>query len=100
VATPTEAHRALREGFDHVKVFPAAALGGPDFLRQLLAPFPQLQLFPSGGISLETVRDYLVVPGVFAVSGSWMVSNDRTLPRDTGKIRALALETLERIRKA
>lgn len=73
VATPTEIQRALRHGCTYLKVFPADSLGGPAYLRHLMAPFPRVRLLPSGGITFDSFTEYLRVPSVFAVSGSWMV---------------------------
>jgi 2-dehydro-3-deoxyphosphogluconate aldolase/(4S)-4-hydroxy-2-oxoglutarate aldolase len=97
IATPTEAHRALKAGCRHVKVFPAAALGGPHYLRQLHGPFPELTYLPSGGIDATTAADYLDAPGVFAVSGSWMAPAQTIRDRDKDTISRLTIETFERI---
>lgn len=56
--TPTEILTAWQAGADFVKVFPASALG-PEFLRQIRAPLPQVKLMPTGGISAANVADYL-----------------------------------------
>lgn len=77
VATPSELGRALRLGCDVVKVFPAAQLGGPAFLRAVSATFPQARFIPTGGVDGESLASYLDVPQVIACGGSWMV--DRTL---------------------
>jgi 2-dehydro-3-deoxyphosphogluconate aldolase/(4S)-4-hydroxy-2-oxoglutarate aldolase len=66
-------------GLDEVKIFPAGLLGGPAMITALAAPFPQLRFMPSGGVSAATMNDYLSLPMVPAVSGSWMV--DRELLR-------------------
>ena len=58
-ATPTEILTAARAGADLVKIFPADCLGGSDFVRQILAPMPDLRLLVSGGVNLENVRDYV-----------------------------------------
>jgi 2-dehydro-3-deoxyphosphogluconate aldolase / (4S)-4-hydroxy-2-oxoglutarate aldolase len=56
--TPTEIHTAWQAGADFVKVFPAAALG-PDYLRQIRQPLPQVKLMPTGGVSAENAAEYL-----------------------------------------
>ncbi|KRB36818.1 bifunctional 4-hydroxy-2-oxoglutarate aldolase/2-dehydro-3-deoxy-phosphogluconate aldolase [Microbacterium sp. Root180] len=76
IATPTEAMRALADGFAHVKVFPAGHLGGPAYLDALHGPLPGLRFLPSGGVDRATLADYLARPHVFAASGSWMVPRD------------------------
>src|SRR5579875_643759 len=57
--TPTEVITAWNAGADYVKVFPCSAVGGAGYLRALLAPFPQLQLIPTGGVTQQTAADFL-----------------------------------------
>jgi len=57
--TPTEVVTAWRAGADYVKVFPCSAVGGASYLKALLAPFPELQLIPTGGVTLQTAEDFL-----------------------------------------
>ncbi|MGA8530147.1 MAG: bifunctional 4-hydroxy-2-oxoglutarate aldolase/2-dehydro-3-deoxy-phosphogluconate aldolase [Acidobacteriaceae bacterium] len=57
--TPTEVITAWRAGADYVKIFPCSAVGGASYLKALLAPFPELQLIPTGGVTLDTAADFL-----------------------------------------
>jgi len=57
--TPTEVVRAWKAGADAVKVFPAGAVGGASFLKALKAPLPQIELIPTGGVSLKTAADFI-----------------------------------------
>ena len=57
--TPTEVITAWRAGADYVKVFPCSAMGGASYLKALLAPFPELKLIPTGGVTLQTAGDFL-----------------------------------------
>ena len=57
--TPTEVITAWNAGADYVKVFPCLAVGGASYLKSLLAPFPELQLIPTGGVTLQTAADFL-----------------------------------------
>lgn len=57
--TPTEVISAWSAGADYVKIFPCSAVGGASYLRSLLAPFPELKLIPTGGVTLETAADFL-----------------------------------------
>jgi 2-dehydro-3-deoxyphosphogluconate aldolase/(4S)-4-hydroxy-2-oxoglutarate aldolase len=68
--------RALDAGLDLVKFFPAGLLGGPAGVRSLAAPFPAMRFVPTGGIGPLELADYLRVPAVLAVGGSWMVAPD------------------------
>jgi 2-dehydro-3-deoxyphosphogluconate aldolase/(4S)-4-hydroxy-2-oxoglutarate aldolase len=57
--TPTEVITAHRAGADYVKIFPCSAMGGPSYLRSLLAPFPHLKLIPTGGVTLKTAEEFI-----------------------------------------
>jgi 2-dehydro-3-deoxyphosphogluconate aldolase/(4S)-4-hydroxy-2-oxoglutarate aldolase len=57
--TPTEAITAWDAGADYVKIFPCSAVGGASYLKALLAPFPQLKLIPTGGVTLQTAQSFL-----------------------------------------
>ena len=72
VATPTEAIEAMRRGFDLVKFFPAEAAGGVPMLKGIGGPIPNLRFMPTGGISTKNAPDYLALPNVVCVGGSWV----------------------------
>jgi 2-dehydro-3-deoxyphosphogluconate aldolase/(4S)-4-hydroxy-2-oxoglutarate aldolase len=57
--TPTEVITAWRAGADYVKIFPCSAVGGASYLKSLLAPFPNLKLIPTGGVTLQTAESFL-----------------------------------------
>jgi 2-dehydro-3-deoxyphosphogluconate aldolase/(4S)-4-hydroxy-2-oxoglutarate aldolase len=57
--TPTEAITAWNAGADYVKIFPCSAMGGASYLKLLLAPFPQLKLIPTGGVTLPTAESFI-----------------------------------------
>jgi 2-dehydro-3-deoxyphosphogluconate aldolase/(4S)-4-hydroxy-2-oxoglutarate aldolase len=57
--TPTEIVTAWRAGADVVKVFPCSAMGGASYLRSVRAPFPEVPLIPTGGVTLATAKDFL-----------------------------------------
>jgi len=57
--TPTEVVQAWSAGADFVKVFPAGALGGASYIKALKAPLPQIELVPTGGVSLKTAADFI-----------------------------------------
>lgn len=56
--TPTEVFTAWSAGADVIKVFPASAMGGSGYIKALKAPFPKIELMPTGGVSLETIGDF------------------------------------------
>jgi len=64
--TPTEILTAWRAGASAVKVFPANAAGGATYIKSLKAPFPQIELLPTGGVSLTTAADFIAA-GAFAL---------------------------------
>jgi 2-dehydro-3-deoxyphosphogluconate aldolase/(4S)-4-hydroxy-2-oxoglutarate aldolase len=64
--TPTEIVTAWQAGADVVKVFPCSALGGAKYLKALQGPLPQIQLIPTGGVSLSTAEEFLAA-GAFAL---------------------------------
>ena len=57
--TPTEILTAWNAGADLVKVFPAAQLGGPEYIRAIKAPFPQILLVPTGGVNLQNAGAFI-----------------------------------------
>ncbi|WP_211826766.1 bifunctional 4-hydroxy-2-oxoglutarate aldolase/2-dehydro-3-deoxy-phosphogluconate aldolase [Kistimonas asteriae] len=75
VASASEIMQALAHGYECLKFFPAEASGGVAVLKAFGGPFPQVRFCPSGGIIAANAQDYLALPNVAAVSGSWMVSD-------------------------
>ncbi len=72
--TPTEVITAWNAGADYVKVFPCSALGGAPYLKSLRAPFPQLKLIPTGGVTLETAAGFLLAGASALGVGSDLVN--------------------------
>jgi len=64
--TPTEVLAAWTAGADVVKIFPCGAMGGASYIKALKAPFPQIELMPTGGVSLKTAADFIKA-GSFAL---------------------------------
>ncbi|MGI9287330.1 MAG: bifunctional 4-hydroxy-2-oxoglutarate aldolase/2-dehydro-3-deoxy-phosphogluconate aldolase [Pseudomonadales bacterium] len=93
VATPSEAMVLLEYGVQHMKFFPAEAAGGIPMLKSIHGPLPQITFCPTGGITSETAKDYLALPNVACVGGSWMVPQQLIDAGDWGAIEALAAET-------
>jgi 2-dehydro-3-deoxyphosphogluconate aldolase/(4S)-4-hydroxy-2-oxoglutarate aldolase len=75
VATSTEIMRALSDGYNLLKFFPAEQLGGVQMLKAIAPVFPSVQFIPTGGINGENIDTYLAHPSVVAVGGSWMLGN-------------------------
>jgi 2-dehydro-3-deoxyphosphogluconate aldolase/(4S)-4-hydroxy-2-oxoglutarate aldolase len=72
--TPTEVITAWRAGADYVKIFPCSAMGGASYLKALRAPFPDLRLIPTGGVTLQTAADFLKAGAVALGVGSDLVN--------------------------
>ena len=90
VATATELQTALDAGRDVVKFFPAAAAGGTAMVAALAAPFPSVRFVPTGGIASADLADYLRLPAVLAVGGTWLAPREVI---DAGDFEAIARAT-------
>jgi len=95
--TPSEVIAALDLGIDTMKFFPAAQYGGVATLQALASPFPGVRFVPTGGVSLANLGDYLSLPTVPAVGGSWMVRPDLV---DAGDFAAVTELTAQAVRAA
>ncbi len=72
VATASEAMALLARGYDTAKFFPAGPSGGAPVLKAFAGPLPQMGFCPTGGISFRNAGDYLSLPNVLCVGGSWV----------------------------
>ncbi len=68
--------KANDAGYDHLKFFPAEAAGGVKALKSIGGPFPNVVFCPTGGISLSNYKEYLALPNVKCVGGSWLAPAD------------------------
>ncbi|MFI8637875.1 bifunctional 4-hydroxy-2-oxoglutarate aldolase/2-dehydro-3-deoxy-phosphogluconate aldolase [Streptomyces chartreusis] len=92
VSTTSEVVALLERGVREMKFFPAEAAGGTAYLKSLNGPLPQARFCPTGGIGPATAPDYLALPNVGCVGGSWMLPADAIAARDWGRVEALARE--------
>lgn len=92
IATPSEVQYALEYGLDTLKLFPAQSVGGVALLKALYGPYAHVRFCPTGGISLTNARDYLALPNVLCVGGSWLTPKDALARRDWATITHLAQE--------
>ncbi len=74
--TPTEIMQAIELGLKVVKFFPANVYGGLKAIKALAGPFPQIKFIPTGGVSLENLKEFIDYDKIFAVGGSWMMKGD------------------------
>lgn len=90
VMTPTELIAARTAGFNVLKLFPAEQAGGIGMLRALGSPFPDVLFCPTGGITRATAPDYLALPNVVCVGGSWVAPRAMLEAGDWAGVTALA----------
>ncbi|MEV4314528.1 bifunctional 4-hydroxy-2-oxoglutarate aldolase/2-dehydro-3-deoxy-phosphogluconate aldolase [Actinocrispum sp. NPDC049592] len=91
-STVSEMMRLAERGLTALKFFPAEAAGGADFLKSVSGPLPELRFCPTGGINLANAPQYLGLPNVKCVGGSWLTPKDALAAKDFGRIEALAKE--------
>lgn len=73
VATASEVMQGMQLGYNEFKLFPAEAVGGVKLLKALSAPFADITFCPTGGINESNYKDYLALPNVSCVGGSWII---------------------------
>jgi 2-dehydro-3-deoxyphosphogluconate aldolase/(4S)-4-hydroxy-2-oxoglutarate aldolase len=97
--TPTEIVRAARAGADLIKVFPCGALGGARYIKALRGPLPNLRFVPTGGISEDTIGDYIRAGASAVGMGSELVDVVK-LGQDAASLTAAARRCVEAVRSA
>jgi len=90
ISSVSELMLGMEYGLDHFKFFPAEAAGGIPMLKGIAGPIPQITFCPTGGISPSNYNDYLALPNVACIGGSWLVPGDAVKNKDWDKITALA----------
>jgi len=90
VMTPSEVMAARAADFDALKLFPAAQAGGVGMLQALAGPFPELLFCPTGGVRQDAMGEYLALPNVACVGGSWLTPRDAVAAGDWARITVLA----------
>ena len=88
--TTSEMMLLLANGITAMKFFPATSAGGPDYLKALASPLADATFCPTGGITAETLMDWLSLPNVKCVGGSWIAPKDMIVKGDFGGIAANA----------
>jgi 2-dehydro-3-deoxyphosphogluconate aldolase/(4S)-4-hydroxy-2-oxoglutarate aldolase len=93
---------ALELGWKHLKFFPAETFGGVNALKALAGPFGHtgVKFIPTGGITAATLPNYLAVPQVAAIGGSWMAERKLVAEKAWDKITALTAEAIKVIAAA
>jgi 2-dehydro-3-deoxyphosphogluconate aldolase/(4S)-4-hydroxy-2-oxoglutarate aldolase len=98
--TPTEVVQAWNAGADFVKVFPAGAVGGPSYLKSLKAPLPQIELVPTGGVSLKTAADFIRAGAAALGIGADLVDINAIREGQAALITERAKQFIEIVREA
>lgn len=93
VMTPAEVMQARDAGFTTLKLFPAAQAGGIGMLKALAGPFADVRFCPTGGVSADNAREFLALPNVVCVGGSWLAPKALIDDKDWSAISQLALAT-------
>ncbi|WP_104692665.1 bifunctional 4-hydroxy-2-oxoglutarate aldolase/2-dehydro-3-deoxy-phosphogluconate aldolase [Helicobacter felis] len=98
VASAGELMLALEYGFSALKLFPAEAVGGVKLLKSFGGPFAGVQFCPTGGISLENMRNYLALENVACVGGSWLTPQDLMAKGQWDQITQIAKQSVAQAR--
>jgi 2-dehydro-3-deoxyphosphogluconate aldolase/(4S)-4-hydroxy-2-oxoglutarate aldolase len=94
IATATELSHALALGLRAVKLFPAEPLGGAALIAALAGPFAEARFVPTGGLGMHNAAEYLRLPQVLAIGGSWMVAPKLLATRDWDAVTKLTAEAV------
>ncbi len=94
VMTPSDVIAARLAGFRELKLFPAQQAGGIGMLQALTGPFPDVTFCPTGGITAETAPDYLALPNVACVGGSWLTPKAALAAGDWEAVTALVRQVV------
>ncbi len=93
VATGSEIMMAQEDGYTELKFFPAMQAGGPAMLKAWGGPFGEVRFCPTGGVTLQNAPEFLALPNVACVGGSWIVPTDAIKAGDWARITQLARDT-------
>ena len=91
-ATASEVMSLLERGYRHLKFFPAVPAGGAKLIGAWASPLPQVRFCPTGGIALSSAADFLSLPNVLCVGGSWLTPAEKLKSGDWSGIEQLARE--------
>ena len=94
VVTPSEILQAVQAGQSFLKFFPAESFGGMALLKHYAAVFPNVQFCPTGGITQKNAKEYLALPNVRCVGGTWLSPQDSLAAHDWKRITQIARDSL------
>lgn len=101
IMTPSDIQAAVKAGCTSLKFFPAGAAGGPKLLKAMAAPYANIgvKFCPTGGVSLDNMNDYLSLPEVFAIGGSWLATRAQIQAKDWSAVTQQVKEALDKAAK-
>lgn len=99
IATTSEALLGIQHGFDYLKFFPAGLAGGVPMLKNFAALFSNLKFCPTGGITQANMNEYLSLPNVLCVGGSWIVPAQSIKEKKWAEITRLVKDSLAAVAK-
>jgi 2-dehydro-3-deoxyphosphogluconate aldolase / (4S)-4-hydroxy-2-oxoglutarate aldolase len=94
VSSPTDIEMALEKGLEILKLFPAGALGGLEFMKAVAAPYTGVKFIPTGGVDTSNLKEYLSFGRVFAVGGTWIAKEAAIAEGKFEEISRLAREAV------
>ncbi|CUS47351.1 MAG: bifunctional 2-dehydro-3-deoxyphosphogluconate aldolase / (4S)-4-hydroxy-2-oxoglutarate aldolase Eda [Idiomarinaceae bacterium HL-53] len=94
IATISELMLAKSYGYTHLKFFPAEAAGGTAMLKSIAGPFPQIKFCPTGGIHQGNFQEYLKLPNVMCVGGSWILPKEAIQAKDWQAVKDIAVASV------
>ena len=94
VATSSEVMKALEWGFTHLKFFPAVPAGGIPYLKGIGGPLPQAKFCPTGGVDVNNAAEFLDLPNVLCVGGSWVAPSKAMSDGNWAEVTRLAAEAV------
>ena len=97
--TPTEIMAAMKLGLNVVKFFPAGIYGGLKAMKSLSAPFGSVKFIPTGGVDAKNLKEYLEVPFVHAVGGSWLCPKKEIAAGNFDAVTALCREASQIVKE-
>jgi len=97
VSNATDLEEVLDLGLNACKFFPASVSGGAEAIRAFAGPFPQITFLPTGGISEDNMADYLALPNVLAVGGSFVLPGDAIRAKNWDEITRLCNKLYRRL---
>lgn len=97
VATCSEILMGMELGLSCFKLFPATAVGGLPLLKSINGPLPQVSFCPTGGLTIDDFDQYLALPNVVCVGGSWLVPKAAVAAKDWQAITDIAAKTMAKV---